>query len=690
MEEAKLIYENVMKKDDFSILSILIFIMSIPILIVVSNKNILLFHFMVECIIIFLCFSITMLIINTQEISDDRWFKFLGLAFGFICIFELIHATLYKGMNIVGGDTIDQSIQLALCESYIRSLVIFIFLKGFFKKIKSSVIFYIVSIVNIVVLLMILLWKTFPECYIQGSEPTLFKRVSEYVICIILIASMTVLISIKEKFSKDLRIYIGIAVLFSLISEVAFTFGTDAYNLSGVVAHVFKLMSLYIIYKIILTNTLKRPLKTLNAKLLNGYEELEEINKELNSQNSELIKARSELIRRKKRYKNLIRSLPIAIILRNEKSILFANNTAINLLGAKNEKDIVGMDIFDIVHPEYIDIVKKEIENTQKGIHLDNSEEKILGLDGRSIDVEISSLPIRCDNEELVMVVFRDITSKKLSEAMEKELIETRQNEKLRTEFFANLSHEFRTPINVIYSSCQLMDIYIKQGSVIDTEKYNTIIKQNCYRILRLINNLIDTTKIDDGFYKINLRYCNVVSVIEDVVMSISAYIENKGIELIFDTEVEEKYTLCDSDILERIILNLISNAIKYGREEEGKIEVNIYDLGTSINISVKDNGGGIPAYKQKFIFERFARVDKSLNRLQEGNGIGLYIVKSLIEMHNGTISVKSKEGEGAEFTVNLPMNVPQNETMDEVCLDQSIDLNRIIEKVKIEFSDIY
>lgn len=196
--------------------------------------------------------------------------------------------------------------------------------------------------------------------------------------------------------------------------------------------------------------------------------------------------------------------------------------------------------------------------------------------------------------------------------------------------------------------------------------------------------------KIDDGFYKINLRYCNVVSVIEDVVMSISAYIENKGIELIFDTEVEEKYTLCDSDILERIILNLISNAIKYGREEEGKIEVNIYDLGTSINISVKDNGGGIPAYKQKFIFERFARVDKSLNRLQEGNGIGLYIVKSLIEMHNGTISVKSKEGEGAEFTVNLPMNVPQNETMDEVCLDQSIDLNRIIEKIKIEFSDIY
>ncbi len=182
-----------------------------------------------------------------------------------------------------------------------------------------------------------------------------------------------------------------------------------------------------------------------------------------------------------------------------------------------------------------------------------------------------------------------------------------------------------------------------------------TSIKQNCYRLLRLVNNIIDMSKLDNGYYDIKFGNYNIVSVVEDITMSILGYINDKGIELTFDTEMEEEVIACDPDKIERIVLNLLSNAIKY-TEDGGKIYVNIEKDNKNVYISVIDSGIGIPEKKLNTIFERYAQVDNKLTRKFNGSGIGLSLVKSLVKMHQGDIYVESRVNEGTKFTIKLPI----------------------------------
>lgn len=263
------------------------------------------------------------------------------------------------------------------------------------------------------------------------------------------------------------------------------------------------------------------------------------------------------------------------------------------------------------------------------------------------------------------------------------------QYENVRNEFFANVSHELRTPVNVIYGAVQLMDLNIHNGIIQDSsgnlDGYMKTIKQNCFRIIRLVNNLIDSTKIDAGYFQIHMGNYNIIEIIEDITLSVVEFAKSRNIEITFDTNVEEKYMGCDPNLMERVILNLISNAIKF-TGNNGKIEVIVTDLGETLQIDVKDNGIGIPKEKINMIFERYCQSNKSLSRERQGSGIGLSLVKSIVEMQGGNIKVKSEVGKGSIFTVQLPaIQVKEKQIADEYCIqDNKVD------KINIEFSDIY
>jgi signal transduction histidine kinase len=201
---------------------------------------------------------------------------------------------------------------------------------------------------------------------------------------------------------------------------------------------------------------------------------------------------------------------------------------------------------------------------------------------------------------------------------------------------------------------------------------------------LRLINNFIDINKIEDNHIKIKLCNNDIVKVVEDITMSIVEYTKLKDISIIFDTDVEEKIIAFDADMVERIMLNLLSNSIKF-TERGGEIEVNIYNEEAKVKISVKDNGIGIPEDKLEMIFDRFGQVENSLRRRTEGSGIGLSLVKSLVELHEGTISVQSEFGRGTEFIIELPDKIIDN---DFIAKNEENTFNA--ERIHVEFSDIY
>lgn len=260
--------------------------------------------------------------------------------------------------------------------------------------------------------------------------------------------------------------------------------------------------------------------------------------------------------------------------------------------------------------------------------------------------------------------------------------------ENLRTEFFANISHELRTPLNIILSTLQLHDMYVENGSIIykneTTYKRMSALKQNSMRLLRLINNLIDITKIDAGYFNLQCQSLNIIEFIEDITMSVANYIERKNISLIFDTEIEEKIACFDPNKMERIILNLLSNAVKF-TSKGGTIYVDIRDEKDKVKIIVRDTGVGIPKDKQEIIFERFRQVDNLLTRNQEGSGIGLSLTKSLVEMHGGKIYIESEVNIGSSFIVEIPCGACAIEDDS----DKSF-INSHEDRVNLEFSDIY
>ena len=282
--------------------------------------------------------------------------------------------------------------------------------------------------------------------------------------------------------------------------------------------------------------------------------------------------------------------------------------------------------------------------------------------------------------EILVLVV--DVTDEvKSNIVMEKEL-------KSQGEFLANISHELKTPLNVIFSAVQLFSLYCNSGSLDEKKdlfiKYIESIKQNSYRLSKLINNIVDSSKIEAGFFELDLSNNNIVEVVEETVMSVTNFTEIKGLNIIFDTDIEEKVIACDPVKIERIVLNLISNAIKFSTKGE-EIFVEIKDKTEFVEISVKDNGVGIEKKHLNTIFDRFMQVDKSLSRNAEGTGIGLSLVKSIVELHGGSISVKSEYGKGSKFVVLLP----SKEVMQQNLLFTKNMRNRN-ESLQVELSDVY
>jgi len=266
-------------------------------------------------------------------------------------------------------------------------------------------------------------------------------------------------------------------------------------------------------------------------------------------------------------------------------------------------------------------------------------------------------------------------------EALEKSLI-------MKDEFISLLSHEFKTPLNVIYSAIQLIEhMYFNQ---IPDRVKGLIgnIKQNTFRQLRLANNLLDITRLNAGQYKLNKKYIDIVFLTKVITQSIKVYANQKNIELSFKSNVTCKNICIDDEKYERIILNILSNAIKF-TDKGGKIAVILNEIRRTdmIQIKVQDSGIGIPKDKQELIFERFGQVDSNLSRRSEGTGIGLSLVKLLVDILGGTIEVESKYGVGSTFIITLPV---ENAEMGNECEPSLDDDNRLISEINIQFSDIY
>ncbi len=228
------------------------------------------------------------------------------------------------------------------------------------------------------------------------------------------------------------------------------------------------------------------------------------------------------------------------------------------------------------------------------------------------------------------------------------------ENEKFKNNYFVNLSHELRTPINVIVSTMQLINSFGRNITYEKTNQYMNIISKNCDNLLKIINDIIDSSKIETGKYKICKKNNDIVYIVEEAALNMSKFIEENGLTLIIDPDMEEKIISCDETEIQRCIVNLLANAIKF-TEEGGKIGVYIKEVENNIEITVEDTGIGISKEDQEFIFKRFSQVEGTGPINVSSSGIGLTLVKYIAELHGGDIRLESETNKGSKFTIILP-----------------------------------
>ena len=379
-------------------------------------------------------------------------------------------------------------------------------------------------------------------------------------------------------------------------------------------------------------------------------------------------------------YRNIIKNSKIAYLIIDCKKNYHNKYTSIEVIeqGKEFEKvfkiltksNILDSDITELIINNWINKKFKENKFNEFVEEIKNKGEKKLqytsDVDGKNTVVNIYYL-----NEYFILIFNMDCDL---------------EDNKLKLDFFVNISHELRTPVNLISSTIQLIKLNLKNLSKEDANiisKYIDIMESNSMRLIRLINNLIDSTKIDSGFVKFTPINADIIKFVEDVCDSVVDYVDFNKMNLIFDTDREEEIVLFDPDIIERILLNLLSNAVKFNKVD-GTIYVNLYTKDDEIRITVRDEGIGIPKEKLSSIFKRFEQL-KTKNKIEkQGSGIGLYLVKSLVTLHGGNIKVESKVNEGSKFIITIPKKVLENG--EELVIDEKEKANR---KASIEFSDI-
>lgn len=350
---------------------------------------------------------------------------------------------------------------------------------------------------------------------------------------------------------------------------------------------------------------------------------------------------------------------------------------------------LCGMPLEDLIHPDDREYSRYIFSSLPYQKVIRGFCNRIRCFDGEYAYLESSLNYVK--QSQIAIVISRDASNQELIEKKNLELEKTIALEKVKDEFFSNLSHEFKTPLNIIISSIDLVKLKLdfeKDHSIPqEYKKFLDYALQNSYRMLRLTTNLIDTTKIESKSMDSIFAKYDLIKLISDTVLYTQPYVLERNISLNFSCDKKTAFVCCDAEKITRIILNLLSNAIK-NTSSGGTIELNYCENDSHSIISVTDNGTGISSEALPQIFDKFKTEKSGLIRDHEGSGIGLYLVKSLVNLHGGDISVESNLGKGSCFTFTISKNLVSNSPQEDLYISNNYSLFGINHSlIKLEFS---
>lgn len=562
-----------------------------------------------------------LLVFSMKNVYKHKYYKYISIVFMIIAatnIYKIILEDIWKLNNsffidavriliiLLGVDIVINFINAKNSKknNILKTLFVFIWLV-FLKKYKFILFFLLIT--------------TFYALKIKLQIPKLKKNYSiNYIDSYITLFLIRHILLILNIVYKNNEIISYLLIYFTILTESTLIF--------------------CLIYKII-----NLPYGKIENELKEAVESVSYLNEDLKLTNQKIISNRMFINDIEKTFKSLFRNIPVPtlIVNLNKNNIVYANKQCLDLFDEEKFLDLVGVNFYKLI----------EIIDDKNINYLDEKGNiGIIKKNNKKVTIEIKDKSLE---QGEAIIILTDMTSRMKYRNIENRIMEKKLQEDIKRSFLSNISHDLKTPINVIYSSAQVQDIFINNRNKKELENHMNISKQNYLVLKRLTNNIIDVGKIDSGALKCNLKKGNIVYFVEDVFSSLVSYAKEENIEMQFDTEEEEIYIKFNNDFMERIIINLISNSIKYNKEI-GKIFVDIKSENNYVYIIIRDTGIGIKKEFLDKIFERYSKDKKTKKAILKSSGIGMYVVKNLIEAQNGQIFIESEEGIGTEIVMRF------------------------------------
>ena len=666
--------ENVRRKLQYTNLQIVVILLYIFVFLFTGRY--LQFHYAVSIFCATFAISLGMVTI-LRKVNNE--YKYIGIGFLFVGIIECIKLFL----NIIYNYEFFNEI-IKIIENTGKNLEILIIVTSFMclKKnysIKQTVKFYSVITFGLLAIYSLIFNNSSHNEYYDNimSLNLLFQMI------------LVLVILYKEKIKKDITVenkYIYLYLLFIVLYNIVYNIKTQNFT-TFIIGDILKYCAFLLIYKGVTKNVLVLVYDKMKSHIEDVKEKEIELNKELKDRNAILNELNLLNNKSEKRYCNLIESFKDGIIILKNERVAYINNEALFMIGVDYKSSILNRSfnnfLYMISSEQRID---KENIMEEENINIFNTkiDKRYILKSGMDKYKELEIYTIKSEHD-IEIVYIRDMSELNRYNEMKEKYNEYLKQEEIKNKFYSNISHELRTPINIINSALKLNELYLEKIDLNLLSKNNTRIRQNCLRLIRTINNFIDTNKISEGYLNLNKKIYNIVEVVENATIATKKYVDKIKNILIFDSEFEEINLACDRDLMERVILNLLSNSVKYG-QDGGKIIVNLQIEKGTVKITVKNNSRPIKKEEEPYIFDQFTNLNKSLSREKEGSGLGLYLVKAIVKLHGGSIYYKSCKEGWNKFIINLPIE----NNLGKYSKGEDVEIISLDKKVDVEFSDIY